>query len=107
LQGLFFLEYTTPATLGERLGRWIEGQVQEAHYTSSETIPTPSQKVTNRQQIRAIQQEIAQHQRVLQHLKSQAAQYSASAVPAHLKIDIEDKEDQIEVLELQLEELLD
>ncbi len=100
IQGLFFLEYNNPQAMAERLSRWIEHQVKEAHLTSAPG-PTTGDLLSTR--IQGFRNELFSRYRNLNQLKEQAVTYGAGQMPLHLFNQIEAEQDAISQLEEQLD----
>ncbi len=101
IQGLFFLEYTNTASMGERLSRWIEDQVKEAKPNRPEATLSPDTSFDERN---ALKRELIVHQENLNELNIQAAKYGIDK-PLHLLNAIRDEEKNIQRLVEKLNKL--
>ena len=99
LQGLFYLEYSNPTSMAERLSRWIEHQVREAQVNSLSPLEMAHLTST---QLAGLRNELKARYQNLNTLTEQAAVFGASQTPLHLLNQIKAEKELIAELETRL-----
>jgi DNA-binding NtrC family response regulator len=99
IQGLLFLEYSSPQSLAERLSLWIEDQISEAR------LPEPNGPLLTKEERAALQRQLQRLKRNLLTLQEQRAEFvDPRSAPPDLKRAIREVQEEIADIEVQLAE---